>query len=42
MKKNKCKEAGIKLIEVPYTVKHEQIPQYIRVEATKLGLLSEE
>jgi hypothetical protein len=42
MKKNKCKESGIKLIEVPYKVKHEDIPQFIRMKAISLGVLKEE
>ena len=39
MKKNKCKEAGITLIEVPYKIKHEQIPQFIKTKSIELGLL---
>ena len=42
MKKNKCKESGIKLIEVPYKVKHEDIPQFIKMKAIKLGVLKED
>ena len=41
MKKNKCKESGIKLIEVPYKVKHEDIPQFIRTKAIELGFFKE-
>lgn len=41
MKKNKCKEAGIKLIEVPYKVKHEDIPQFIKIKAIELGFFKE-
>ena len=37
MKKTKCKEHGIKLIEIPYTVKLEDIESFIRIEAKKLG-----
>ena len=37
MKKNKCKEQGIQLIEIPYTVKLEDIESFIRIESKKLG-----
>ncbi len=37
MKKTKCKENGVKLIEIPYTVKLEDIESFIRIEAKKLG-----
>ena len=37
MKKTKCKENGIKLIEIPYTVKLEDIESFVRIEAKKLG-----
>ena len=37
MKKNKCKEQGIHLIEIPYTVKIEDIESFIRIESKKLG-----
>lgn len=39
MKKNKCKEAGITLIEVPYKIKHEEIPQFIKTKSIELGFL---
>ena len=38
MKKQKCKEYGIKLIEVPYTVKQHDIENYIRQELHKQGI----
>ena len=37
MKKGKCKELGIRLIEVPYTVKERDIETYLRNELEKLG-----
>ena len=37
MKKGKCKEEGIHLIEIPYTVKLEDIESFIRIESKKLG-----
>jgi hypothetical protein len=37
MKKNKCKEQGIQLIEIPYTVKLEDIESFIRIESKKMG-----
>jgi hypothetical protein len=37
MKKNKCKEQGIHLIEIPYTVKLEDIESFIRIESKKIG-----
>jgi hypothetical protein len=37
MKKNKCKDQGIQLIEIPYTVKLEDIESFIRIESKKLG-----
>jgi hypothetical protein len=37
MKKNKCKEQEIQLIEIPYTVKLEDIESFIRIESKKLG-----
>jgi hypothetical protein len=40
MKKTKCKENGIQLIEIPYTVKIEDIESFIRIEAKKLGIQS--
>ena len=39
LKRMMCKNNGIMLIEVPYTVKHNLIPQYIRRRATELGLM---
>ena len=39
MKERKCKENGIKLIVVPYTVKLEDIEDYILQESKKLGLV---
>ena len=37
MKRTKCKEHGIKLIEVPYTISHDKIPSYLDYELMKLG-----
>lgn len=37
IKRMKCKEHGIQLIEIPYTVKLEDIETYIRIEAKKKG-----
>ena len=37
IKRMKCKDNGIKLIEIPYTVKLEDIETYIRIEAKKKG-----
>ncbi len=37
IKRMKCKENGIQLIEIPYTVKLEDIETYIRIEAKKRG-----
>jgi hypothetical protein len=37
MKRTKCKENGIFLIEVPYTVSHEKIPNYLETELLKFG-----
>jgi hypothetical protein len=37
LKERKCKEHGIKLIIVPYTVKHKDIQSFIYKEAKKLG-----
>lgn len=39
MKKNKCSENGVKFIEVPYTVKIENIENYLKQELIKLGFL---
>jgi len=41
MKERKCKEKGIKLIVVPYTVKIEDIEDFILQESKKLGLIEE-
>ena len=35
LKREKCRENGIKLIEVPYTVKFADIPQFIRTRASQ-------
>jgi hypothetical protein len=32
-----CKQNGIKLIEVPYNVKNEDMETFIRIEGRKLG-----
>ena len=37
MKRTKCRENGILLIEVPYTVSHEKIPIFLEKELVKLG-----
>jgi hypothetical protein len=37
IKEKKCKENGIKLIIVPYTVKHKDIQSFIYKEAKNLG-----
>ncbi len=37
IKRMLCEKNGIKLIEIPYTVKLEDIETYIRLEAKKLG-----
>lgn len=37
IKRMKCKEHDIRLIEIPYTVKIEDIESFIRFEAKKLG-----
>ena len=37
MKRTMCKEAGITLIEVPYTVKNQDIYKFIRLELVKNG-----
>ena len=39
LKRMMCKNNGITLIEVPYTVKHNLIPQYIKRRAKELGLM---
>lgn len=42
MKRSLCKENGIKLIEVPYTVKHEDIAVFIAKALDQLGYGREE
>jgi hypothetical protein len=37
IKRMRCKEHGIRLIEIPYTVPIEDIESFIRIEANKLG-----
>ena len=37
MKRTMCKEAGITLIEVPYTVKIQDIYKFLRLELVKNG-----
>jgi hypothetical protein len=37
LKEQKCKENGIDLIVVPYTIKHQHIRSFIKTEARKLG-----
>lgn len=37
MKRTKCRENKIILIEVPYTVKHEDLESYVEKELQKLG-----
>lgn len=39
LKKRMCKENGIILIEVPYTVKNENIESYLKKELKKYGFL---
>ena len=39
MKRTKCKEHGIKLIEVPYTVKSDDLEAYVNSELKKFGFL---
>ena len=39
MKRVKCKEHGICLIEVPYTVRNDDIPNFLRNELVKFGFL---
>ena len=39
MKRRICKDYGINLIEVPYTVKNKNIRSYIINECLKLGYL---
>lgn len=39
MKRTKCREHGIHLIEVPYTVSHSEIPKFINRELVNLGFL---
>lgn len=38
MKKTKCKENGITLIEIPYTIKIEDIESFIRLELNKRNI----
>jgi hypothetical protein len=38
MKKAKCEEAGIKLIEVPYTVTHDKIESFILKRLSELNI----
>ena len=38
IKRDSCKKLGIKLIEVPYTVKHEDIPNFLNNELKKFNL----
>ncbi len=37
MKRVKCRENGIILIEVPYTISHDKIPSYLDSELLKFG-----
>ena len=37
MKRDICLKLGINLIEVPYNIKHEEIPNYIEKELRKKG-----
>lgn len=37
MKRTKCKENGIRLIEVPYTVKHSDLEDYVDRELKTMG-----
>ena len=37
MKRNLCKEAGVNLIEVPYTVKNDKIFNFLKLELLKRG-----
>lgn len=37
MKRTLCKQAGITLIEVPYTIKHDKIYNFLRLELIKNG-----
>ena len=37
MKKDICKKLGIKLVEVPYTIQINDIPQYLELKLQKLG-----
>lgn len=39
LKEKKCADNGIRLIIVPYLVKHNDIEQYIRVKARDIGIL---
>jgi hypothetical protein len=38
-KRKKCKEMGIKLIEIPYWIRPEKLEEYIRKELQKCGAL---
>ena len=38
LKRRMCKDNGVRLIEVPYTVKQDQIESYLHNELAKLGL----
>ena len=38
IKRMKCKEQGVTLIEVPYTVKEEDIENYLRTECKKMNI----
>jgi hypothetical protein len=38
MKRYKCKEANIKLIEVPYTIPHNKIENFLETELKKINL----
>jgi hypothetical protein len=39
MKRDICKKLGIRLIEVPYTVKHEDIPKYLTQRLREMGYI---
>lgn len=42
VKKKLCKQHGIKLIIVPYTVKHDNIHEYLRFKLGELNLLKQQ